>query len=296
MLNLESSPKTLELFAENYISTNLYERDIAIAPDGNEIIYTLGNYKQTCRVLISIKKENGIWSDKKIVSFSGEYQDIEPFISTDGKRLFFASNRPINNTTNRTDYNIWVSEKINSKWSNPKVLDTIINSKKDEFYPSVTRNGNLYFTTSKENGIGKEDIFLSEFINGKYQNAKALNMNINSKSYEFNAYISPDETLIIFSSYGRKDGFGGSDLYYSKKDKNGQWQPSKNMGEKINSNKLDYCPFIDYKNNNFYFTSERFNISKTKISSVKEFNAVSNQALNGMGNLFRISLEQLDLD
>jgi hypothetical protein len=38
---------------------------------------------------------------------------------------------------------------------------------------------------------------------------------VNSKGYDFNAFIDPDENYIIFSSYKRPDDLGGGDLYYS---------------------------------------------------------------------------------
>ncbi len=297
LIELNKSPETLELFSENYVSTNLYERDIAISPSGNEIIYTLGNHNQTIRSLVSIqKKANGIWDDKKILSFSGTYNDIEPFFSLDGNQLFFASNRPINDTLKKGDYNIWVVQKLDSDWGNPVILNSNINTDKDEFYPSVSRNGNLYFTATRDTGIGREDIFMSEFKDGNYQPAKVLDSMINTKMFEFNAYISPNEDLLIFSSYGRSDDLGGGDLYYSKKDNQGHWSASKNMGDIVNSKSLDYCPFIDYTNHNFYFTSNRTQAPDKRINTIEEFTNISNSLENGLGNIYRIHINALDLN
>jgi len=294
-IDLNHTPNRIEIFGEDFISTSLYERDIAISPDGNEIIYTLGNYKQTIRSLISIKKEGNGWGEKQILPFSGRYSDIEPFFSPDGNRLYFASNRPMDQDSTRNDYNIWLSERTNSDWDDPQPLDTLINTAKDEFYPALSKNGNLYFTATRKNGIGREDIFISTFARGKYQDPVPLDTTINSLAFEFNAYINPDEDLLIFSSFGRKDGLGGGDLYFSKKDESGQWREAKNMGEEINSDKLDYCPFVDIPRGNFYFTSDRAKPLDKKISSVSEFIDESNQVTNGMGNIYRIHMEKLNL-
>lgn len=285
-LTIEKSRDSLEIFGKNIISTSLYERDFALSPNRNEIIYTLSDFKQEKRFLVHLKKENNIWSNPKVMNISGKYQDIEPFFSVDGKKLFFASNRPIKNDATRKDYNIWISKKKGDIWENPTILDTIINTKKDEFYPSVSSNGNLYFTATRKDGVGTEDIFVSKFIDGKYQKPKVLSENINSKTYEFNAYISPDEEILIFSSFGRKDGFGGGDLYFSKKDKNGNWRVAKNMGKKINSTSLDYCPFLDIKTNNFYFTSDRSKSNKD-INTLKGIKTFANSIENGMGNIYK---------
>jgi len=292
--DLNKAPNQVEIFAPDIISTGLFERDIAISPKGNEIIYTLSNYDQTLRCLVKMEKKNNSWGAKQILSFSGRYNDIEPFFTVDGNQLYFASDRPIDMDSTRTDYNIWVCNKSNGTWINPKPLDTIINTKGDEFYPSLSKNGNLYFTATRENGIGREDIFTSKNLNGTFQNPVVLDSTINTATYEFNAFISPNEDLLIFSSFRRPDGLGGGDLYYSKKDENDNWKTSTNLGELINSKKLDYCPFVDFNSGNFYFTS-----SRTIEPTVETFNTVSefidnaNNPLNGMGNIYRISLDKL---
>jgi hypothetical protein len=155
------------------------------------------------------------------------------------------------------------------------------------------KGNNLYFTAVRENGPGKEDIYLSRFVDGKYLEPVPLDTNVNSTTWEFNAYVNPEENLIIFSSYGRKDDMGGGDLYYSKKDQNGNWLPSVNMGSRINSDKLDYCPFMDIPRGNFYFTSDRMGNPSGRIKNVSEIDHLANNILNGMGNIYRISSDQL---
>lgn len=295
-IQLDAKSAIASLFAPHTISTELYERDIAITADGKTIIYTLGDYKQTKRCLVKIEKEGLRWGQKKILPFSGQYQDIEPFFSVDGKRLYFASNRPIYGDISRTDYNIWYVDRRANDWSEPIALAEVINTEKDEFYPSVSANNTLYFTATRSDGVGREDIFRSQLIAGEFQQPEALDTFINSKVFEFNAYINPTEDLLIFSSFGRRDGFGGGDLYFSRKGSDGQWQKAKNMGDKINTPHLDYCPFIDFERGNFYFTSEKVNSVGPKITTIKEFNKQANKPLNGLGNIFKIDMKILDLE
>lgn len=293
LIDIQTVADSLSLLGENVISTSLYERDIAINPQGDEIIYTLGDYKQNKRCLVVLNKEKGKWGKPKMMTISGKYHDIEPFFTNNGNKLFFASNRPIHNDSTRNDYNIWFSDKIEGIWSEPKALDSIINTKGDEFFPSLSEKGNLFFTATRKNGLGREDIFISEYEGGKFKLPKPLPVEINTPFYEFNAYVSPKEDLIIFSSYGRDDGFGGGDLYISRKDGNGKWSQSKNMGKLINSDKLDYCPFIDWENRNFYFTSERITPTNKELKSVNSLKEIANSPLNGFGNIYKIGLDQL---
>jgi hypothetical protein len=84
---------------------------------------------------------------------------------------------------------------------------------------------------------------------------------------------------------------GGGDLYYSIKDSTGKWKPAVNMGSLVNSNKLDFCPFLDMARGNFYFTSDRTDSVKPRIQSVHDLEAFANQVLNGTGNIYRISAD-----
>jgi hypothetical protein len=295
-LNLKSTTNQVELFGEGLISTDLYEREMAISPDGKELTYTLGDYKQQRRCLVQFKKVDGKWIGPEIMSFSGDYHDIEPFYADEGRRLYFASDRPIQKEAEGADYNIWYSDRDGDTWSEPKALNDKINTEKDEFYPSLSRNGNLYFTSTRGGGMGREDIFVSERIDGEYQDPVALDSSINTSSYEFNSYINPEENLLIFSSFGRADGFGGGDLYYSKRGKDGKWSAAINMGDKINSPRLDYCPFVDEESNTLFFTSERMEEKSGRINSAEGLREFSNRTQNGMGNIYRISMEELGLD
>ncbi|MBK8496879.1 MAG: PD40 domain-containing protein [Chitinophagaceae bacterium] len=158
--------------------------------------------------------------------------------------MFFSSNRPLSGSEIK-DFDIWVVEKENGKWGEPRNLGAPVNTKEDEFYPSITKTGNLYFTAAYKNGIGKEDVFMAKLENGKYGEPVPLDTAVNSKTYEFNAFVSPDEDFIIFTSYGRKDDNGRGDLYMSIKDASGNWQPAKHLSM-LNSAKLDYCPFVSF--------------------------------------------------
>lgn len=293
-LNLGSSPQTLELFGPGLISTEFYERDLAISPGGDEIIFTLGDYKQYHRVLVTTKRIDGQWTTPEVLSFSGTHQDIEPFLSHDGKRLYFASNRPMHGETENGDYNIWYADRSAGSWGTPRAIDTIVNTDMDEFFPAVSANNNLYFTATREDGMGREDIYRAQWNGDHYLPPAVLDSAINTPAFEFNAYISPAEDLLIFSSYGRADGMGGGDLYISLKDEFGNWGNSRNLGGAVNSEFLDYCPFVDWPRRNLYFTSERVDSSAIKITGVPQLKNWADKHGNGLGDIYRISMDQLN--
>jgi hypothetical protein len=268
---------------------------MAIAPDTQELMYTLATLDNSFRSIIQITLKGNTIIRKEIAPFSGKYNDIEPFYTPDGQTLFFSSTRPLHDKDSTSDYNIWFVEKMNGAWSDtPKPVGDSINTEADEFYPSLASNGNLYFTAAYTKGKGREDIYVSSITNGHYGPAISLDTNVNTANYEFNAFVSPAEDVLILSSYGRPDDMGGGDLYLSTKDASGQWSKAKNMGPKINSPQLDYCPYIDYHTSTFYFTSNRKPEVKSKLN-LTDFNTVLNNDLNGMGNIYFIGMKTLEI-
>ena len=280
----------VEVFLPELFSQFPHVRDLSISYDQSELYFTVEGFKKEFSFIAVSKKKNGVWQQPSVAPFSGMDKDLEPFLSPNNLMLFFVSNRKINDNIDKKDMDIWFVERTStsSKWSEPKNIGTPINTDNDEFYPSIAANGNLYFTASIENDTkGKEDIYRSELINGNYQTPVSLSKNINSETYEFNAYISPDESILVYSSYRRPDGVGGTDLYTSTKNEKGVWTPAKNL-EEINSKNTDYCPFVDFKTGKLYFTSDRSNQIKSysKQMSLEEILTEMKKSPNGQSRIF----------
>lgn len=272
-------------------------RDFAMNSKQDEVYFTVESYKKEYSFIAVIRKEKDVWTAPKVASFSGMYKDLEPFLSPDGLKLFFASNR-INNTSKeiKKDIDIWYVERasLKSEWSKPKNIGPIINTNANEYYPSVTKKGDLFFTAEYKDSKGKEDIYVSRFVNGVYTKPVSLGSGVNSEKYEFNAYVAPDESFLIFTSYARKDDLGGGDLYISHKGENNTWLPAKNLGKDINSNKIDYCPFIDFKTKTLYFTSDRNELKKsfTSKKNIEELKEALKKGKNGLSKIYKVGFSE----
>jgi hypothetical protein len=284
--------EAVSLVEEWPINTNLNERDFALSPDGMEIFYTLQSPYDRFQTILYIRKgNNGKWSKPEIAPFANTYNFLEPAFSPDGKKLFFSSNRPLTGDKAK-DFDIWWVEKINGKWSEPQNVGGPVNTSADEFYPSITQSGNLYYTAAYKDAVGKEDIYLAAFVNGIYKTPIPLDTAINSKMYEFNAFVSPDEQFIIFTSYGRKDDKGGGDLYMSRRDAAGKWEPAKNLAF-LNSDKLDFCPFVSFDKKKLFFTSDRNALKETNPLTYDKLIKQYAGLLNGGGNIWWISFDEV---
>lgn len=277
-------------FLKKYINT----RDLALSQNQDEVYFTIQNTNEEVSVIAFSKKVNKKWSEPKLINFTGKHRDIEPFLSSDGLKLYFSSNRPMHDSiTKSKDYDIWFVERssLKSEWSAPKNLGAPVNTSNNEFYPSLTNSGNLYYTSDGSKSLGKDDIFFSKWENNNYSEPITLGLNINSAGYEFNAFVSPDEKFLIFTGYNRPEGLGSGDLFISYKDKNGEWEKAKNMGANVNSSLMDYCPFYDAKTETLYFTSKRNSTSNLGFKTIEELEKEINKYENGLSRIYKYSLK-----
>ncbi len=288
--------QSVQPFLDTIVSQFPNVRDLAMTQNQNEVLFSAQSVMGDISVLIGTKKVNDLWQQPEVVSFSGRYFDLEPFFATDGLTLFFVSNRPLDQTSETIkDFDIWYVERktFDSEWSQPVNIGAPINTDMDEFYPAITDSKNIYFTLDNLELKQKDNIYVSEYINGTYKQPKQLGKSVNSEGYEFNAFVASDETYLIYTGYNKEGGFGSGDLYMSTKSENGEWNPSKNMGSQINTPTMEYCPFVDEITNTLYFTSKRNALKPTFESQVHldELLKTFNSYENGSSRLYKVSLD-----
>lgn len=279
-------------FAKDAVMQFPNVRDIALTKSENELIFSAQSVMGDISALIHIKKNKDGWSTPEVLPFSGQYFDIEPYFTQNGLTLYFVSNRPLSTKSlEPKDFDIWFVTRThtNDKWSEPQNLGAPINTEMDEFYPVITNSKNLYFTLDDRSLNRKDDIYVSEFKDGVYTTPKPLGSAINTEGYEFNAFIAPDETFLIYTCYNREDGYGSGDLYISYRQANNEWSKAKNMGDFVNSEKMDYCPFVDLNTHTLYFTSKRNGIIQNHNSklTIENLKTLFDSYKNGSSRLFK---------
>jgi hypothetical protein len=292
-IDWNNPPAEATLFADGFVSTSMNERDFAISQDGRAIYYTISTPESSFQTIVFSTLGKQGWSKPEIVSFAGKFSDLEPALSADGKKMYFASNRPLIDSKPK-DFDIWVVERDGQTWGEPRNLGQPVNTTSDEFYPSVAKSGNLYFTAQYKEGIGKEDIFIAKWNRDHFEKPVPVDTTVNSKSYEFNAFVDPDEQFILYTGYGRKDDKGRGDLYMSVKDPSGRWRPSRNLTS-LNSTRLDYCPYVSVNKKILFFTSERNSLptSFEKKASYDQIKDINRSTVNGTGNIYWISFDNV---
>lgn len=281
------STKEARIFGKDIISTGMYERDAALSPDGKTFYFTV-HFSRKIGIIAYSELKNGQWTTPKTASFSGKYRDIEPVFHPDGKRLFFVSNRPSHKDEKAGDYNIWYVKRKSNGWGSPVMLDETINTEKNEFYPSFTSDGSIYFTAEYEDTRGGEDLYYCKFENGSYSSPVNMGDSINSENGEYNSFISPDGSFIMYNTHGKD--YKGGDIYIAFKNENGSWKAPINMGKAINSSDFEFCPGLSPDGKHLFFTSQRADVkskqSKVHYESLKKLHT---QPQNTNGDIYIIS-------
>jgi Tol biopolymer transport system component len=229
----------------------------AFTVDGKEFYFNR-RYNR-CWAIFFTKEVDGKWRAPKPMPFSSSYTDRDFTISPDGQRIYFGSNRPPKKGEQpQQSLDIYVTKRgENDVWEKPRNLDKPINTSEfGENYPSISSNGNLYFFSCRNDGLGGCEIYISHFSNGKYLDFINLGPAVNSEMNDWDAYIAPDESYIIFSSQNREDTIGEQDLYISYK-MNGIWKKAQNMGSRVNSTSDEICPSVSLDGKYLFFTSRR---------------------------------------
>jgi outer membrane protein OmpA-like peptidoglycan-associated protein len=126
--------------------------------------------------------ENGNWVKILDVRFNNEYFNITtPYISPDGKRLFFASDNPAGFGGTDIYYCDWKTDY----WSDPVNMGPEINTSGNESFPFVNREGGVFFSSDGHGGLGGKDIFYTRQSGDKWLPPVRLDAPINSKFDDF---------------------------------------------------------------------------------------------------------------
>jgi len=184
--------------------------------------------------------------------------DYGPSLSADNKQLIYTSRREETQRGLQTIKNedLYSSGFDGRLWSLNKPLDKI-NTIYNEGSAFQSRDGQrLYFSRCESpDGFGSCDLYMATLdADSTWNLAVNLGPNINSVGWDSQPSLSMNEDTLFFAS-DRIGGFGLSDIYYSVKDKSGNWQPAKNLGPVVNTRRNDVSPFFHPEFRVLYFSS-----------------------------------------
>ncbi len=190
-------------------------------------LYTSGSLERTFdngrqyAALFKSDFRDGIWTEPQRVDLEPDIDAYHPVLSLDNQFLYFISRSHLDSGNVSVKNNIWVAQRQGEGWGSPTLVESVTSNAYDS-YPTIAKNNNLYFNSSRDGGKGGMDIYLTKFVNGSY--LKPVNIEaLNSEHEENDLVIDPEERFIIFNRYFNSTR--GLDLFISFKKENGWTTP-----------------------------------------------------------------------
>lgn len=228
---------------------------LTFSPDGASAYWVewdgdWGASDQGRRAIYTSTRTNRAWSAPQPVPFSGSDSDDDPFVSPDGRWLYFVSDRPVDDAADAGDTNIW-RYRLNSDDA-PEYLS--INSMSAEYSPVVTASGALYFASARDGGIGQGDIYRASAAGDGFATAEALGAAVNSPTGEWNVWVSADESELIFEASSRPTNVSiPGDLYFSRRTSSG-WSNAESLTD-VNTAGSELMPRLHPDGETLYYTT-----------------------------------------
>ena len=246
------------------LNSNLNEGALSLSSDNSILVFTVCNKEDgfgSCDLYFSSNKSdfNEIKSCGPLIN--SKYWDAQGCFSSDGRYLYFISNRP--GGFGGTD--IWISQVHDNYFGKPVNAGPTINTSKDEMSPFLhSDNKTLYFASKGHVGMGNFDVFLSRRSDVLSNWNEPLNL-----GYPINNYL--DQNSLVVSHNGKTayfasdfDGFGFEDIFTFELD------------DLIKANKLNelVVKIISSQNgdeiilDNIYFLNNSFSLDTISFNSL----------------------------
>lgn len=200
------------------INTSYHEGPSTFFDNGNKMYFSRNNFHRNkmglskdginkLKIFYSESSNGKDWSQPiEFIHNSDEYSTAHPAISEDGRTLYFASDMP----GGYGGVDIYKVEFKDGRWSSPENLGPNVNTPRNEMFPYIRSNGDLYFSSTGHYGLGGLDIF--KYTPGKDQEAENMGYPVNTNGDDFGISFYKNTNKAYFSS-NRAGGMGEDDIY-----------------------------------------------------------------------------------
>lgn len=192
-------------------------------------------------------------------NINSKFSDYYPFVPTDQSYIAFNTRRDDGSSKNsegKYKSEVYIAKEKNGKFTRAKSIGSNVNKfDGDEEIIGMSADGKLmlFLFDNEEEGFG--DIFIGHFDGKEVSKLTKMGKEVNSKYTEIAASLSSDGESVYFAS-DRPGGFGGIDLYVTKKLPNNEWSAPQNLGPTINTPEDEDFPNISPDGKTLYFSSK----------------------------------------
>jgi outer membrane protein OmpA-like peptidoglycan-associated protein len=243
--------KELEIYYDS-ISKNELNKYVPI-----DYYYELIDYR---RDVDTLRPPRG-WKINMGHFINSEYSDYGPSLAIDDKTLIFTSKRNLipDGLDTRQNEDIYFSRIEYEIWDYAQPLKEL-NTQYNEGSVCLTKDGKtMYFARcDAPDSYGNCDLYTSTLQeDSTWGRPINLGVNINSRAWDSHPSLSHHDDTLYFAS-DRIGGFGMSDIYFTSKDKKGNWSPAQNLGPIVNTRNSEVSPFIHPAHHILYFSSNGY--------------------------------------
>ena len=186
-----------------------------------------------------------------ITELNSSHSDFAPFVTADGREIYYASSR--DNSIGGED--IYYSHWERGRWTVPKNIGRPVNSRYNEAAVCPSPDGSELFITicGGPDSYGGCDIYVCTRKGDGWNEPKNMGKKVNSTWWDGHPCLSPTGDTLYFAS-DRFGGFGGLDIYYTVRTSKG-WSKPKNIGYPVNNARDQTSPFLHIDGRTMYFSS-----------------------------------------
>jgi hypothetical protein len=230
---------------DRFVSSERNDYNLSVSDDGRIAVFARSDAEfANARIMVAERGRRGRRgrSGPVPIAFSDpRYRDSDPWLTPDGRTLYFVSDRPTAARPDKRDLDIWRSSRdVDGRWSAPEHLGDEVNSKGEELGPEL-HDGVLYFGSARKSGLGGLDIYRAPAKQGGFHRAQPMPTPINSTASESDFTLSRDGRLALF---WRQVGERGL-LHISRRTVDGGWTAPQPLPDSINIGAFNFTPFLD---------------------------------------------------
>ncbi|MCC2545080.1 OmpA family protein [Hymenobacter sp. BT175] len=292
-----AAPKKLN----NNINSAAFESDAYIAPDGLTIYFSTGKYSEdgTLDLYYATRQAGGDWGEPKTLgnTINTKYDDDSPYLSRDGKTLYFASRG--HNTMG--GYDIFKSEwdEIGRKWGQVENMGYPVNTPDDDTYYRLSPDGSYaYLSSYRIGGYGEKDIYTINYIKntiirGKVFSARDSTTVIPGVELVFSG-AQADKTALSFRDVTKPTGDYSVTVlsgrpYQVSVSKDGKNITTEEFQVPVSTNdttsivKNFYVPYVDTLTSgmtafkNIYFDTDKYTLRPESITELNKISGILKQ-------------------
>ena len=182
-------------------------------------------------------------------SVNSDALEYYPSLTIDGKKLIF---------TRRLagDEDFYETDLVGNNWTKALPLGGKVNTNLNEGAQNISQDGTWIIFTgcNYPEGQGSCDLYISYQTKQGWSEAENLGPVVNTDYWESSPSFSPDKRDIYFSS-NQPGGFGGKDIWVTRRNANGKWGRPQNLGPTVNTSGDESCSFMYADNQTLFFNS-----------------------------------------